>query len=355
MGDENFKELLRSLPVFFIIGRERSGTTLMRTLFDAHPNVSIQVEFHFIWHMYHKYHRKKRWTRQQLERFWQDLTRLPRYNLVTLHRKQLKQSILSLEGDCDYATLCKAVLFHYKSFFDKQEILILGDKCPLYSLHIPYLLKVFPDARFIHLVRDYRDNILSMLRVRIESHVFSALAYRWTYYNQRVRSAIRSSPDQFISMKYEDFVSHPEEKLTDICTFLGIPFVPSMLEFHKKRDAFISVYPRRIVEHIHKSLCQPISAEHIYRWRKKMTEKQVKLADAIAGSEGMRWGYSPQFTGKSRSIKLLFWPGIAYGRLYYTWGAVVSRLPLGIKSRLVFFLARSFGRKWPELKIMQDE
>ncbi|NQU34666.1 MAG: sulfotransferase [Bacteroidetes bacterium] len=48
-------EQLNKIPFFFVVGRPRSGTTLLRTLFDAHPNVSFPPECQFIINLYPKY------------------------------------------------------------------------------------------------------------------------------------------------------------------------------------------------------------------------------------------------------------------------------------------------------------
>jgi hypothetical protein len=354
MGTLSDKEKFQKLPIFFIVARERSGTTLLRTIFDAHPNVSIPVEFHFIWYMYRKYHRRRTWTKQQLEHFYNDLIKLPRYHLLTLDPRRLYNDLLSLSGETDYGTICKAVLTNYISFFPKKELLMVGDKCPLYSLHLAKLLKVFPEARIIHLTRDYRDNILSMLRVRIESHIFSSLAYRWKYYNRQVLKVREQYPESFFSLRYEDLVADPAVYIKKISDFLGLPFVPETLEFYKKKDDYMSVYPHFVFKGIHKNLFMPVTADHVYGWKDKMPAKLVRLADSIIAQDAELWGYERQFNKRNLWLLLLYWPGLVFGRLYYTWGSFVNFLPFGLKIRLVILLSWLFKRKWRGINIPNE-
>ena len=64
---------LSQIPFFFIVGRPRSGTTLLRTLFDAHPNVTIPPECQFIVNLYPKYGKTSNWTESLLLSFHEDL------------------------------------------------------------------------------------------------------------------------------------------------------------------------------------------------------------------------------------------------------------------------------------------
>jgi hypothetical protein len=349
------KNRIKELPIFFIVGRERSGTTLLRTLFDAHPNVSIPVEFHFIWQMYNKYHRHKTWTIQQLEKFYNELIRLPRFHLLTIDKEKLHHDLISLIGETDYSTICKVVLANYISFFDKNDLLMLGDKCPVYAVYIKQILSVFPEAHVLHLTRDYRDNVLSMLRVNIESHVFSSLVSRWKYYNSKVNDAKKVFPDSFMTIRYEDFVSDPAVYLEKICNFMGLPYNQDVLQFYEKKEDYLKKYPRRIFETgVHSNLFKPITADNIYGWRKKMPSSQVKLADSIIGASAEFWGYQREYHKRNWGLLLLHWPGLAFGTLYYFWGNFVSYLPLGFKIKLLHFLARIYKQGWKRIKAQTD-
>jgi hypothetical protein len=353
MSETHSIEGIKKLPVFFIIGRERSGTTLLRTLFDAHHHVNIQIEFHFILILFYKYHKVTDWPAARLNGFYNDVVRLPRFQLLTIDKEKLKENILACEGDCSFGELCKVVLMNYVSFFEKGEIVLLGDKCPYYSLYCEMLLKVFPEAKFIHLVRDHRDNVMSMMKVNFESKFFSSLAYRWKYYNKKIEKSKKKYPDSFYTMKYEDMVSEPERYLKEMCAFLNVDYDEGMPEFYKKKDEFMKTYPAGVFTKIHRNLFQKITNEHIYSWKKKMQEKQVKKADFIAGTMAEKYGYERKFKNKNLLLLLTTLPGCIYGRLYFYYNSMVNILPFGLKLRYIYFTARIFRRGWLKFEKMK--
>ena len=73
MTHTTVSQKVEKIPVFFILGRPRSGTTLLRTLFDAHPNVATPVECAFIINMRQKYAKVTNWTKELLTSFHEDV------------------------------------------------------------------------------------------------------------------------------------------------------------------------------------------------------------------------------------------------------------------------------------------
>jgi len=347
-------EEIRKLPVFFIIGRERSGTTLLRTLFDAHRNVNIQIEFHFILLFYFKYGKVVNWQRSRLREFYNNLRRLPQFNLITIDEKKLKEDIMRCEGSCTFGELCRVVLYNYVSFFPKEEIILLGDKCPYYSLYCEMLLEVFPEAKFIHLVRDPRDNILSMLKVHFESRFFSSLAYRWKYYNKKIEESKSKHPGSFFTIKYEDLVNAPEAHLQEICGFLEVPYDVEMPEFYNKKDELMKVYPAEVFTKIHKSLFRKINGQHVSEWKKKITKAQLKKADLIAGKFAERYGYEQKYKKRNLLLLLRTLPGRIYGRLYYTYSWLIDIMPFNVKLKIIFLSGRIFKSGWTRFKKIED-
>ncbi len=69
MEEFNTEIKQKGIPIFFVVGRPRSGTTLLRTLFDAHPNVLVPPECQFIINLYPKYGKVTNWSKKNLESF----------------------------------------------------------------------------------------------------------------------------------------------------------------------------------------------------------------------------------------------------------------------------------------------
>jgi hypothetical protein len=111
----------------FIIGSPRSGTTLLGELLDRHPQVSQWYEPYFVWdHLFR--------SASHDERTAADAT-------IAVRRQVLRD---------------------FSRYRQKQRCSALIDKSPRNSLKIPFILEIFPRAKFIHLLRDGRDATLSI-------------------------------------------------------------------------------------------------------------------------------------------------------------------------------------------------
>lgn len=321
-----------NIPFFFILGRPRSGTTLLASLFDAHPNVVLPSECPLIINIYRKYYKLTRWDKQVLLSFYADIVEQRKFESWRADLDKFKNDILACEGEATFEDLIKVVYLNFKSFFPKEEILLFGDKNPVYSIYPDELMKIFPDAKFIHLSRDYRDNILSIKKVDFEAPITALLAYRWRFATQRMLRAQEIHPQKFYRLKYEELVSDPGGELKKICNFLGIPFKPEALEFHKMKDELFENFDREHIERYHSSLLQPIKSDKIYAWRKTMPKRDVKIADQVVGRFAEKAGYEREFK-KSGFPNLVSLVWINYGRFAYFLRFVVDVLPHKMKMR----------------------
>lgn len=324
------------LPIFFIVGRPRSGTTLLRTLFDAHSHVCIPLETPFICLMYSKYGYINKWDNDRFLSFYNDLMAQPKMNEWTLNKEELKNEITNLPSDINYASLCKWVYTKYISFYDKEKINIVGDKNPPFSLSIALLRKIFPEAKFIHLIRDYRDNILSVQKVDFESPYVASLATRWVFYNRKIEEQKQKNPELFYTIKYENLVSNPEKYLSQMCKFLDVPYQQEVLKFFNKKEEVLKAYSVDQVKKYHSNLMKPVNTDNIDNWKNKMTEKDIKIADVIAGSYAEKYGYFRKYPF-SFSFYFLQLPGIIFGKSWYLLESMIMSFPFSIKMSFINF------------------
>ena len=317
-------------PFFFILGRPRSGTTLLASLFDAHPNVALPFECPLIINTYRKYGRTKNWSKQQLESFFEDIVTQRKFDSWRVDKEKLRKALLASEGTNNFEHLIKIVYQHFNSFFPKEKTLVFGDKNPVYSIYPQELAQLFPTAKFIHLSRDYRDNILSIQKVDFEAPITSLLAYRWRFASRQMLKAQQKYSDRFYHIKYEDLVSDPAVEMKKMCEFLNLPYKQSVLEFHKMKDDLFENFDKEHILRYHSSLMRPITNDKIYAWRNTMPKKDVKMADRVVGDMAHKVGYEREFTSKSiPSLGQMVW--VNYGRVAYFLRFVVDRLPHRLK------------------------
>jgi hypothetical protein len=341
---------IADIPIFFIVGRERSGTSLLRSLFDANRNVSVPLECRFILNLYSKFHKKNFWTKDDLNEFYENIIVQPAFNLYSIDYDELKKKLLQMEGKNSYSSVCKVIYYTYKSWNEKDEIKLLGDKNPSYSLHLKKIIKLFPQAKFIHIIRDYRDNIYSMCKVNYESHFASSLAYRWKYYNKLIEKSKSSYPDIFYTIRYEDLVDDPAIQMKKLCDFVGIEYQPEMLEFYKAKDKILSAYPIEIVNKHQKSLFNPINKSSVNSWEKKLSEKQVKNAECVCGKFAENYNYKRKYKKPTILTRISSLPGIIYGHAYYYWISFLDHLPYRIKMKAFDILANIFNHYWKSVE-----
>lgn len=257
---------LEQIPFFFIIGRPRSGTTLLRSIFDAHPNVVLPFESPVILNLYKKYKKHRQWDDAAVDELYADLEKQPYFERWRVDKEDLRQRIMSYQGEISFQVLVRLIYLGYQSVFDKGEVKWFGDKNPVYSFYADRLYRMFPDAKFIHITRDYRDNLVSLKQVTFEAPIPALIAYRWVRANKLMDKIIRKAPKQVYRLRYEDLAASPEVKTKEICNFLGIEFFPEQLEYRKKLEGAKERAAEYQIRN-HQSLMKPVNTGRIAIWK----------------------------------------------------------------------------------------
>jgi hypothetical protein len=323
------------IPFFFIIGRPRTGTTLLQSLFDAHPDVVMPWECQFVLNLYPKYGKLKQWDHGTLEQFHADLLQQWQFSAWNIDHEKLKSDILACEGENTYRAVCQVVYMNFISFFPKQNIKLIGDKNHGYTIYTQRIKKIFPDAKFIYILRDYRDNYESVSRVDFELHIVSLVVYKWKYFYRKALDASRKDPSSFYFFRYEDLVKDPVPELQKLCEFLGIPYVPGVFEFYKMKDKAEEKYPVEVLQKHHQSLFNPINTSRIGRWEKSMSPRQVRIADLVAGKYAGLAGYERKFKGWSPWIAFQTAPGVCWARFIYFMTKIIDKFPYRLREKLL--------------------
>ncbi|MFA5417111.1 MAG: sulfotransferase [Bacteroidales bacterium] len=326
---------LTEIPFLFIVGRPRSGTTLLRTLFDAHTNVVMPPECQFVVNLYGKYGKKSNWSKKDLKQFYDDLLIQWRFKSWKMDNQQLMENLLKNEGPNSYGNICKTVYSTYQSVFPKEKILLFGDKNPGYAIYTRRLLKIFPNARFIHIIRDYRDNFVSVKNVDFELSIPSSVGLKWVYFYQKVHRDARKNPSAYYHIRYEDLVSEPEKTLKSLCEFAGIEYQPEILNFHDKKDDMLKVYSPAVMNTYHASLFKKINTSRIGLWEKQLTDDEVKLLDYTIGPLAEQAGYKRKYTQFNTVIALKAIPGKSIATFLRTATRIVDKLPASIRMNIL--------------------
>jgi hypothetical protein len=211
----------------------------------------------------------------------------------------------------------------------------IGDKNPGYAIYTERLLKIFPEAKFIHIIRDYRDNFVSIRDVDFELPVISVTVSKWKHFVKRFRRAAARHPGNHLEIRYEDLVSQPEEKFRELCEFVGIPFSRSAFDFYKQSGEAMRAYPKQLVMKYHTSLLNKVNTGRMGLWKKKLSEREVRVADACAGKVAGMAGYEKQYSNPGFKARLISIPGRSFAASLALATVIVDKMPYKLRRTIL--------------------
>ena len=218
-------------PVF-IVGRPRSGTTLFRNLLGAHPAVAFPAyESHFVPGMIQQFGTAPPFWRQGDEL----QTGLARFKNGQLYKKGLERREYRPDDTAIRAALTAGnqwhdvirALFALYSRKDMFAAHVWGDKTPRYLQHIDLLFQALPDAVFLHIIRDPRDQALSERAIWGKS--IRRAAASWQTSIRMARESAAAEAGRYQEVLFETLVTEPEAELSRVCGVLGLEFDVRML------------------------------------------------------------------------------------------------------------------------------
>lgn len=316
-------ETLKNIPVHFIVGLGRSGTTLVTSILNNHPQVLSAPESRFILYCLQPYKDKKSFTKTEADEFMDIIFSIKESRFVSLKfwfidKEKLRKDIYSFLPDISFKELCKLVYLNSYLSQGKSGVKVIIDKNPPYTLHLEKFMKLFPGAKFIGLTRDYRDNALSRHQFHFDS--IKSIIYHgiiWNEYNRNLVRAGKKYPGRMLLLRYEDMVNNPEENITRIYNFLGIdPSVRSKEDpaaykgYFDKILSELKPHEQEIFMQMHGRVIQKVDASKVDKWKSQLPPYYIACLDYVCGKTGGSFGYknAPEISaGVSPWTKLLIY------------------------------------------------
>ena len=294
-------------PVPFVVGVGRSGTTLLRLMLDAHPDLAVPPETGFVPNLIEA----AREDEATLESLAEVLTTHRRWGDFGLEIDELAvrwEALPRLGPE-------PVVRAFYELYAEKQGKPRWGDKTPGYSQHIRRISKVIPEARFIHLIRDGRDVALSRTStLALKPTPIAKAAGRW---KRRLRRAQHQGAkvDHYLELRYEALVSDPEGILRQVCEFIELPWDPVVLDYHERSaerlaelDRDIPAMGERLPRSaesrmaLHERTTKPVDTTAIGKWRTGMSEQDLIEFERTAGDLLIELGYEPATSAAQEAV-----------------------------------------------------
>jgi hypothetical protein len=255
----------------FVGGCGRSGTTLLRVILDTHPNIACGPELKLI---------------PGIARDWATSVR---------HLSDLLSAYGLSPTDVNrcYREFIESFLAKLPGLAGKTRV---AEKTPNNVFFFRHLNQLFPESPLIHVIRDGRDVVCSLLSVDwidpVENRKLpitesaEAAASFWRDAVTAGREAARSESvsARYYELRYEDVVSSPEATLRPLFEFLREPWSPGVLEFHAARRDLAG-------ESSADQVSRGLYTHSVGRWQRDLSDRDRETVKRIAGDLLVELGY----------------------------------------------------------------
>jgi Sulfotransferase family len=279
-------------PAPFVVGVGRSGTTLLRLMLDAHPQLAIGPETQFVGDLVDQdilgAGAAELIDRIVTARTWEDfgLSRVEFAERAAGH---------------DLAGVLRAF---YSLYAESQSKARWGEKTPGYVRRMEPISRALPEAYFVHLIRDGRDVALSRrARGMGADKPMHKTAFLWCKRIQDARSQARRLDGRYMELRYEDLVADPEPHLRRICEFIELEFDPAMLRHNESAAERLAELGDLEAEDgrqardaneratAHARAQEPATTARTGAWRTEMSLDDRRAFEAVAGDLLRELGY----------------------------------------------------------------
>jgi hypothetical protein len=206
-------------------------------------------------------------------------------------------------GDCD--SIGDAIARVHEIYANSQGKSRWGQKTPRLVRHHELLRMHFPDARFIHIVRDPRAVVSSLVRSEVHRSTVWHASKRWIRDVEAGLALEHQIEEGVLRVRYEDLVMDPEAELLQIFEFLQVDSLAITPEQNSEIPEYSEFY-----ENIHSNLSREISADFVEIWKEHLSDEEVGQVESLVGTLPHELGYAissetlPQTFSPSVSISL---------------------------------------------------
>lgn len=217
--------MTRERPIY-VVGCPRSGTTLLEMILNGHPRLAIAHELSFPAGLAPR--RLRPWVRSATA---EDVIGHPQFGRLGLDPDTVRAAVRDA-APTTYEAFIDAILGAWARGQGKQR---WGDKNPGYLGAVPLLAREFPDAQFVHVIRDGRE-VAAALAVRDWGPPTAVAGAFWWRFKvaKRRELARRLAPERYLEVRLDHLIADPEGNLRRVCDFLGERYAPEMLSYHER-------------------------------------------------------------------------------------------------------------------------
>lgn len=249
----------------FIVGCDRSGTTLLQNFVNAHPTIHVTYE-------------------ARITKF------LPLWDaggaaaLLDALRKRVHFRALNFDNvleefhSLDHGGVADLIALMFRALADQQAKPIWGDKTPQYTNHIGELSALWPNSVFLHIARDPRAVADSWVRTRWGPNTIYHCALEWRRAVGKALHDMALLPrTRKLLIRYEDLVTEPRAELENICSVIGVPFSDKMMNADERAKLNL---PSEYLNNLHPRHKSQIEPDRAVSW-KNMSSRKIAHIESL--------------------------------------------------------------------------
>lgn len=282
-------------PFPFVVGVARSGTTMLRLMLDAHSELAIPPETHFLPAVLSLHASGE----VQRDRFAEQVMSFFTWDDFGIDERDFLDAVAELRP----FDLAAGLRCFYRLYADRQGKPRWGDKTPPYVNHVAAITECLAEAHIVHLIRDGRAVAASRRHLDFgPGPEIRAQAEDWSGSIRAARAQARSCR-RYLEVHYEQLVSHPEATLVTVCDFLELTFESQMQSYFERASQrlqefrdwrtpdgnIISRRGDRIA--IHQRALRPPDPTRIDQWRRELSTEEIADFESVAGDLLRDLGY----------------------------------------------------------------
>ncbi|HEX2388721.1 MAG TPA: sulfotransferase [Solirubrobacterales bacterium] len=282
-------------PAPFVVGVNRSGTTLLRMMLDAHPELTIPPETHFVPELIAAAESKD----PAPETLLATITGQREWGDFGLDEDELLERFRAIEplnaGD--------ALRAFYSAYAERAGKPRWGEKTPIYVKSMRKIERALPEARFVHVIRDGRDVALSIRDRAVKEHPIDRIAERWVRRISRAREQARHLA-HYEEIRYENLILDTRPTLERVCELFELPWDDALLDYHERSADRLEEMKRELPDDgkrttlsverrmaTHARTTEEPDPRRASRWRESMDRSDRAQFESIAGPLLVELGY----------------------------------------------------------------
>jgi sulfotransferase family protein len=276
----------------FIVSAPRSGSTLLRLILNTHSRIDVPPPgwlFDMVYPYLYSYGDLN--SDANLTSLAEDVLHTPTVKKWGL--SIAAKDLVERASEASFKGLLSALHELHMESKGKRR---WGEKTPRHGFWMDEIHALYPDAQFIHIVRDGRDMAIDISdSILLPYSVYSGAAL-WQRYVSAIRdSASRLDARHYLEVRYEDLCAQPEQAIGKICDYLQEGFEPAMLAPNKTNSAQNwSGHP------LHAKTAQPISTKYCQMYRTRITADDTAALEGLIGTTLQAFGYP--LSGRAKQV-----------------------------------------------------